>query len=356
MTEPLGLSTYRWNNNLKSMALLAAFPLLLLALLAAFFGAAGYFSLLPDGHVSPALTMALGLTPASYDAATLRLTPAQMALEGVVAWWPAALGVAGLWVLIGYFFNGAMIRAATGARAVTRQEEPALYNTLETLCIERGLAMPALYVMETDAMNAFASGVDQASFAVTVTRGLLNRLNERELSAVLAHELTHILNRDVRLLIVTVVFTGMLSFLGQLLWRNARLAAMYGSSREDARDGERRNPGALMLLAAVLMAVGYGIAVLMRLALSRKREYLADAGSVALTKDPQALISALEKISGNAAVPDVPSEVRQMFIENPPSLAGWFATHPPLEDRIDVLRRLGGLPEAGQSVIPRAQA
>jgi heat shock protein HtpX len=254
--------------------------------------------------------------------------------------------------LIGYFFNDSIIHMATGAKPVDRREAPQLYNLLENLCISRGLAMPKLYIIEGDEMNAYASGIDQKSYAITVTSGLLQRLNDSELEAVLAHELTHIINRDCRLLIVTIVFTGMISFIAQMLWRSMRIG-FY------ARD-ERENRGSagmvvMMVIASIAMAVGYFLALVLRFALSRRREYLADAGSVELTKNPEALIHALQKISENAEVPHVPSEVRQMFIENPPSffdMGGLFATHPPIEDRIRVLQQLGGLPQHGHSIIP----
>jgi heat shock protein HtpX len=189
-------------------------------------------------------------------------------------------------------------------------------------------------------MNAYASGIDTGSYAITVTSGLLSQLSADELEAVLAHELTHIMNRDTRLLIVTIVFVGMISFLTQLLWRSLRLVAFT----------RVRGKGAapvflLVIIAAMAFAVGYLLALVLRFAISRRREYQADAGSVDLTKDPDALISALLKISRNPDVPHVPSEVRQMFIENPPSgldLGGLFATHPPIAKRIQILEELGG--------------
>jgi heat shock protein HtpX len=280
--------------------------------------------------------------------ASIPPTPASLAIAAVLQYWPLVTGVAAVWLLLGYFFNGAMIRAATAARAVERGEAPKLYNLLENLCISRGLRTPRLYIIDGDEMNAFASGIDEKSYSITVTRGLVETLDNAELEAVLGHELTHIINRDVRLLIVTVVFTGMLSFIAQMLWRSLRFAS-YGRSRS-------RNQGnaafVMMLVAAVMMAAGYMLALLLRLALSRRREYLADAGSVELTKNPEALISALRKISGHADVPHVPPEVQQLFIENPPSAFGLFDTHPPIEDRIRVLREIGGLPPAGESVIP----
>src|SRR6202034_365962 len=146
----------------------------------------------------------------------------------------------------------AIIHSATGAQAVTRQEQPELYNLVENLCISRGLKVPRLYIVETDAMNAYASGIDERSYAITVTSGLLAVLNRDELEAVLAHELTHIMERDTRLLIVTIVFVGMVSFLTQLLWRSIRVAAFTRRSR--------RGGGGVILMGAigaVVVLIGY---------------------------------------------------------------------------------------------------
>ena len=329
----IGLSTYRWNNNIKSMLLVAAFPFLLLLLLAILAVLLGWSLADERGIISPVNFEQFGLSRAG------NLTPVDFALAMIAAWWPYVFAGAAIWVGVGYLFNDVLIRAATGAQPVTRDQMPRLYNILENLCISRGLTMPQLYIMDTDALNAFASGVDKRTFSVTVTRGLLERLNDAEMEAVLAHELTHIINRDVRLLIVTVVFAGMISFIAQMLWRNMQ----YASYRGDSRD--RGKGTALQLLAGVLGMVGYVLALILRFAISRKREYLADAGSLELTKNPEALISALRKISANPEVAGVPSEVRQMFIENPPhmDLSSLFATHPPIEDRIRVLEHLGGV-------------
>ena len=200
------------------------------------------------------------------------------------------------------------------------------------------MAVPRLYIIDTDAMNAYASGIDKRTYSITVTRALLDRLDDRELEAVLAHELTHILDKDVRLLLITIVFVGAISFIAQLLWRSLRVMSFRR---------ERGNAGLVILAAAVVAGIGYLLALVLRFAISRRREYLADAGSVELTKSPEALISALRKISENANVPHVPSEVRQMFIENPLSESSFFnlfATHPPIADRIRVLERLEGTP------------
>ena len=331
----LGLTTWRQNNNIKSFLLLAAFPLLLLLLLGAIFFFFGLFM--------GAGQNAYGFGPwQEFGIQSVLGTggPFDLAVSAIVAWWPMVIGAAAIWVLIGYLFNDTIIHMATGARPVTRQDQPELYNLLENLCISRGLATPRLYIIDSDVMNAYASGIDNKSYAITVTSGLLAVLNRDELEAVLAHELTHIIDRDTRLLIITIVFVGMISFLAQLLWSSMRFAAF-------TRDRSRRGGGAiiLVLIAAAVMFIGYMLALVLRFALSRRRELLADAGSVALTKNPDALIAALLKISKNAELPHVPSEVRQMFFENPPSffdLGGLFATHPSIEKRVHVLQQLGG--------------
>jgi heat shock protein HtpX len=334
-TATLGLTSYRRSNNFKSILLLAAFPMLLLALLGGIFFVFGLFSGAgPYGSPFEAFGIPSMLGTGSA---------ADLALSAMAAYWPIIFGIAAVWLVIGYYFNGVIIHMATGAKPVTREEAPQLYNLLENLCISRGLTMPALFVIDTDVMNAYASGIDRKSYAITVTRGLLDALNGPELEAVLAHELTHIIDRDCRLLIVTIVFTGMISFLAQMLWRSVQIASF-------SRGRSRNGGGAvivLIIIAAVAMFVGYMLALILRFALSRRRELLADAGSVELTKNPDALISALVKISQNPSVAHVPTEVRQMFIENPPSgfdLGGLFATHPPIAQRIHILEQLGGRP------------
>jgi heat shock protein HtpX len=325
----LGLTTYRQNNNIKSMVLLAMFPVLLLALLGFIFFFLGEFSNTRYAFYNFDLEPVLGTGD-----------PLDLALSAIYAYWPIVIGIATVWVLIGYFFNDAIIHSATGAQAVTRAEQPELYNLVENLCISRGMTVPKLYIVDTDALNAYASGIDDRSYAITVTSGLLAVLNRDELEAVLAHELTHIMERDTRVLIVTIVFVGMISFLTQGLWRIIQIQSF---SRRRGRD----NNGMMifLLVAAVASFIGYLLALVLRFAISRRREYQADAGSVDLTKNPDALISALMKISQNPDVPHVSSEVRQMFIESPPSsfaIAQLFDTHPPIAKRIAVLEQLGG--------------
>jgi heat shock protein HtpX len=329
----LGLTTYRQNNNIKSMVLLALFPVLLLALLGFIFLFVGVFSDSREPFYAFGLQPVLG-TGSAVD----------LALSAIYAYWPIVIGIAVMWVLIGYFFNDAIIHSATGAKSVERDEQPELYNLVENLCISRGLRMPRLYIINTDAMNAYASGIDERSYAITVTSGLLAVLDKDELEAVLAHELTHIMERDTRVLIVTIVFVGMISFLTQGLWRFIQIRSFTRGRRGDSQTM------AFLIVAAVAFAIGYVLALVLRFAISRRREYQADAGSVDLTKNPDALISALMKISQNPDVPHVSSEVRQMFIEAPPSsfaLAQLFDTHPPIAKRIAVLEQLGGhVPQA----------
>lgn len=320
----LGLSTYRWNNNLKSILLLVAFPALLLLLLGALFYVASVFL---GGTL---LNARNGFQIFRMTSVTGTYGPFDLTCAVMLAYWPYIVAAAATWLVAAYLFNDVLIHRATGARSVTRTEEPRIYNLLENLCISRGMTMPKLYVIDTDAMNAYASGIDQRSYSITVTKGLVDGLGDPELEAVLGHELTHIIDRDVRLLVVTIVFVGMISYLAQMLWRGLRVT--------------RGKAGLVVLAAAAIGGVGYLLALVLRFAISRRREYLADAGAVELTKNPEALISALRKIAGRAEVPHVPSEVRQMFIENPPTVFSLFATHPPLVKRIERLNEIAGNP------------
>ena len=320
----LGLSTYRWNNNLKSIFLLAAFPALLLLLLGAllFVGSSLFGGTLLNARNSFQIFRMTSVT-GTYG-------PFDLTCAVMLAYWPYVACAAAVWLAVAYLFNDMMIHRATGARSVTRVEAPRLYNLLENLCISRGMTVPRLYVIDTDAMNAYASGIDQRTYSITVTKGLVEGLSDPEIEAVLGHELTHIIDRDVRLLVVTIVFVGMISYLAQMLWRSLRVT--------------RGRAGLVLLAAAAIGGVGYVLALVLRFAISRRREYLADAGSVELTKDPEALISALRKIAGCAEVPHVPSEVRQMFIENPSTGFNLFATHPLLAKRIERLNEIAGNP------------
>src|ERR1051326_3861964 len=223
-----------------------------------------------------------------------------------------------LWIVIAYYFHQSMIDAITGGREVTRQEEPRLYNLLENLCISRGITMPRLKVMASDAPNAFASGMNEKQYSVTVTSALINTLDDAELEAVLGHELTHIRNGDVRMMVIAVIIAGVIGFFAELLfrmWFNAGFGLRRGRSSDDNR-GKGGNMIALLIAVAVI-AVAWLVSVMIRFALSRAREFLADAGSVELTKNPDAMISALRKIEGRGELAGATSAVMEMCVDNP---------------------------------------
>lgn len=339
-----GLQTHIWNNNGKSLLLLAGFPVLLLL-----------------------LTYALFLLFAGVSGASLGKDeiagPFIWAADALAQAWPFAIAGAILWFGVAYAFYQTIIDSATGAHLVVRRQEPRLYNLFENLCISRGIKTPALRIMEVEGLNAFATGLHEGQYSVTVTRGLMNALSDEELEAVLAHELTHIRNLDVRLLVIAVVFVGIFSFVGELAFRGLMHSGGHGGSRSSRSSSRDSGGGAIVaiIVALLMIALAYALAVVIRFALSRRREYLADAGAVELTKNPDAMISALQKISGNAVV-NAPSEVREMFIENPHSdFASLFATHPPIERRIEMLMRYAGGREgdvkknAGAAIKPRPQ-
>jgi len=247
------------------------------------------------------------------------------------------IGVA-IWFFISYFFHTQMIQSATHSRPLERRENMRVYNLTENLCMSVGMTMPKLYIIESDALNAFASGINEKTFAVTLTRGIINRLNDEELEGVIAHELTHIRNRDVRLLIVTIVFVGIFATIADFALRMLLNGSMSSSrSRKNDKGG-----GALVLLIILLVAGAiYFLSILFKLALSRSREYMADAGAVELTRNSLALASALKKISGHSTIREVQNdEVKELFIDyKAQGFFSLFATHPPIEKRIQVLEQ-----------------
>jgi heat shock protein HtpX len=263
----------------------------------------------------------------------------------------ATLGTA-LWVVIAYFFHQSMIDAVTGAREVTRAEQPRLYNLLENLCISRGITMPKLKVMESGALNAFATGMNPRQYSITITSGLLGRLDDAEVESVLGHELTHIRNGDVRMMVVAVVIAGVVSFVAELVFR----VWFYNGFRfRRSGSDDRRGGGAAIaiLVAVALLVLAYVLSFMIRLALSRSREFLADAGSVELTKNPDAMISALRKIEGRGELPGTTSAVMEMCIDNPREGFGeLFDTHPSVERRVAALVKFAGGHDPGPIALP----
>ncbi len=247
-----------------------------------------------------------------------------------------------VWFTIAWFSHTNMINKATSSKPLERKENKRVYNLVENLSIAAGMTMPKVNIIEDDSLNAFASGINPKTYTVSLSRGIINKLDDRDLEAVIAHELTHIRNRDVRLLIISIVFVGIFAFVSEALFRSMRFGAL-------TRGGNRKGGGgASIIIALVLAAIGYLIATLFRFALSRKREYMADAGSAELTKNPLALASALKKISADPTIEAVErKDVAQMFIENPQignkkhkvSVSSLFATHPPIKKRIEILEQ-----------------
>ncbi|MFZ0069487.1 MAG: M48 family metallopeptidase [Pseudolabrys sp.] len=265
-----------------------------------------------------------------------------------------------IWIAIAYKFHQKMIDAVTGAQPVTRQEEPRLYNLLENLCISRGITMPTLRIADDDALNAFATGLNQKQYSITVTRGLINALNDQEMEAVLGHELTHIRNGDVRMLVIAVVMAGAISFFGELVFRIFFQNMMWGGGRRSSSGDRKGGAGLAIIIAIAIIVVVWILSIVIRFALSRQREYLADAGSVELTKNPDAMISALRKIEGRGEIPGANSAVMEMCIDNPRvGFSNVFDTHPPVEARVEALVKFAGGHDPGPLVLeapaPQAQ-
>lgn len=314
----VGLQTHIWANNTRSVLLLAAFPMLVVFII----------------YGLQLVLMGFGFLPGTGKGLGDDMALAASWLAGTI---PLAFVIAAIWFAISYFGSQAMIDIMTGARKVERRSEPDLYNLLENLCISRGLRTPTLRVIDSEGLNAFATGLHEGQYSITVTRGLVNTLTRDELEAVLAHELTHVINKDVRTMVIASIFAGIISVLAELVFRGLFYAR--GGGRRD-----NKNAMPLILIGLAFAAVGFALAIVIRMMLSRTREFVADAGAVELTKNPDAMISALRKVEGRSSLKG-PDELQQLFLDNQPDgvgLEGLFASHPPIQKRIDALVRFGG--------------
>ena len=344
MFQAIGLSTHVWNNRLRAGLLLAGFPVLLVLLA---FGLSMVFSA-GEGTVAQGFSQAWRQLPAFLLGAVI---------------------VSLIWFAIAWVANQAIIDAVSGARVVSRETERRLWDLMETLCIARGEVMPRLAVIDSPARNAFASGLDRRKGSVTVTRGLVDALDDRELSAVLAHELTHIRNGDARLAVIAAIFTGIITLGFDLLRRQrGRGVADPGGGTSNGgtwrgRRGSSRDGGginaAILVIGLIIVVLAGVLSVALRMALSRNREYLADAGAVQITGDADAMIAALRRIEGRAEMV-LPSQIQAMLLEHAAGARGvsLWATHPPIEQRIATLVRLAGgrdpgpLPDAPALALP----
>ena len=305
----LGIQQQITRNNTKSVLFLLAFPLLIL----------------------------VGVYVVLYVLSDQDIEQTNMQFLSVV---PIVLAGVAIWFVISYFFHTQMIQMATHSEPLERRDNKRVYNLTENLCMSVGMTMPKLYIIESDALNAFASGINEKTFDVTLTRGIINTLSDEELEGVIAHELTHIRNRDVRLLIVTIVFVGIFATIADLA---LRMLLNGGGNMFSSRNRKNDKGGGAMLLLIILLVAGaiYFLSILFKLALSRSREYMADAGAVELTHNSMALANALRKISGHSTLKEVGNdEVKELFIDyEAEGFFSLFATHPPIEKRIQVLEQ-----------------
>jgi len=238
-----------------------------------------------------------------------------------------------------YWFSDKLVIKLTGARPFERKESEELWDIVENLSITAGLPMPKVYIVDDEAPNAFATGRNKEHAVVAVTTGLLKILNKNELEGVIAHELGHIGNKDMLLSTVVVVLAGFVTIISDMFLRGM----MWGGG---SRDSDNKAGGVLMIIGIVFIILSPIFATLIRLAISRKREFLADASGALLTRYPEGLASALEKISGHSApMKKASNATAHLFISNPfgakkSGLSKLFMTHPPAEDRIKILRNL----------------
>lgn len=319
----VGIQTQKSRNNFRSLLLLCLFPCLVCVLVLLFC----YLFVMFSGT-------------ANQVQGDVSLT--RMAMGFFVQIAPYVLGGVLIWFLIAYFANTSIINSATGSVPLNRQDNKRVYNLVENLCMSQGMKMPKINVINDDLLNAFASGIDERTYTVTLTRGIINKLDDQELEAVIAHELSHIRNHDVRLLIISIVFVGIFAMVAQVAMRSVYYSSFSG------RKNDKNGTALLIILVMLVAAIGYFFSILMRFAISRKREYLADAGSAEMTKNPLALASALRKISADPDIEAVKrDDVAQLFIQHPgkqaesalSGLSGLFATHPPIERRIQILEQ-----------------
>lgn len=257
-----------------------------------------------------------------------------------------ALIFAGLSSFGSYYFSDKIILTLSGAREATRNEFFDFYTVAENLSLSQKLPLPKLYVIDDSAMNAFATGRDPEHAVVCATTGLLAKMNRREIEGVIAHELSHVKNYDIRLMSLVTVLVGFISLLADWV---LRMTYWGGDRRKNDREGDNQLQIILFVVGMLLALLSPLIAQLIKLAISRKREFLADASAVAMTKNPAGMISALEKLGGDHEPLEVANKATaHLYIADPLKnlhggvgmFANLFATHPPLSERIKALKAI----------------
>ncbi|MFH1221622.1 MAG: M48 family metallopeptidase [Candidatus Micrarchaeota archaeon] len=262
-----------------------------------------------------------------------------LALIGVLSYvfnfglWAEVIGffVLAVYAVGAYFLGDKVILAISGAKLLKHEDNPFIYNIVEGLAIAAGIPVPKVYIIEEASPNAFATGRDPQHSAIAVTRGLLNTMNKQELEGVMAHEISHIANYDIRFSMLAVVLVGAIGLLSQMIVR----IGIFG--------GGRRRDGGLLVIIGILFAILAPIsAMLVQLAISRQREYLADANAAKLTRYPEGLAKALEKLKANPVpMQNVNEATASLYISDPlKKTAGLFATHPPIDERVKRLRSM----------------
>ena len=329
----VGMQTQIRRNNRLSVLLLLLFPAIILGTVWVFLALVNYFGTYYYDAQGRMVNVFEADVVNGYFLST-------------VPWVVAGVGV---WFIIAYFSNASMIKQATGARTLERRDNPRVYNIVENLCMSCGMDMPKINVINDPQLNAFASGIDRGSYTVTVTTGLLQLLDDDELAGVIAHELTHIRNRDTRLLVVSIIFVGIISAIMSITVQMMYHTMWFGGgSRRDDERGNGLSMMVILLVGAVCSGIAYFFTLLTRFAISRKREYMADAGGAELCGNPLALASALRKISGDPGLGGVGREdIAQMYIIHPQGFSqgvmsfanSLFSTHPSTESRIRILEQ-----------------
>ena len=295
------------------------------------------------------LTVALGASPgvalAAWGGGGCEILLPSLLLGGGIA--AVVAVVASFWSLHG---GSAAILRMSGANPIEKKDDPQLFNVVEELAIAAGVPMPRVFLIQDEAINAFATGRDPQHAAVAITTGLRARLTRDELAGVMAHELSHIRNYDIRFAMLMATMVGLIVFACDAFWRMLFYSRLSGGPRRGG--GGKGNPAMLIIvvIAVLLAIIAPMLAMLIRFAVSRQREYLADAGAVELTRYPQGLIGALEKLGASKTpLKGANRATAHMFIVNPMRNAmrgkgheasSAFRTHPPLHDRIDRIRAL----------------
>lgn len=240
--------------------------------------------------------------------------------------------------LISYYKGDKIALASTGAKQISKLDNPYVFRMVENLCITAGMPTPKIHIINSPALNAFATGRDPQHASIALTTGIIDTLENEELEGVIAHELSHIKNYDIRLMTIVVVMVGMIALIADLFWR----VRFFGGARKSDDKGGGQLGIIIMVIGIVLLILSPIIAEVIKLAISRKREYLADASGALLTRYPEGLARALEKISQSTTpLQTANSATAHLFISNPfkkKSFSNLFSTHPPAEDRIKKLR------------------